>query len=152
MAHAAAGKTRNRREPRLRRRSRGSLCFCRAGARSAPIRAGVYQALAEANVLPTWIAGISIGAVNSAIIAGNPPENRVARLREFWEAVSTSPLGAFGIPIRRSVNLKDNATHRLVNQFQALGDRAARRAVVFRPPLSAAAHLRAAATETTQLL
>ena len=45
---------------------------------------GVYQALAEANVLPTWIAGISIGAVNSAIIAGNTPENRVARLREFW--------------------------------------------------------------------
>ena len=41
-------------------------------------QAGVYEALAEANVLPTWIAGISIGAVNSALIAGNAPEKRVA--------------------------------------------------------------------------
>jgi NTE family protein len=82
---------------------------------------GVYQALAEANVLPTWIAGISIGAVNSALIAGNPPEKRVARLREFWEAVSTSPLGAFAVPYSRSATLKDAATHRLVNQIHALG-------------------------------
>src|SRR5215467_16245060 len=36
-------------------------------------QAGVYQALAEANLHPDWIAGISIGAVNSALIAGNPP-------------------------------------------------------------------------------
>jgi hypothetical protein len=34
-----------------------------------------------------WVAGISIGAVNSALIAGNPPEKRVERLREFWETV-----------------------------------------------------------------
>jgi NTE family protein len=51
-------------------------------------QAGVYEALLEANVEPTWIAGISIGAINSAIIAGNPRETRVARLREFWELVS----------------------------------------------------------------
>lgn len=51
-------------------------------------QAGVYQALSEANIEPTWVAGISIGAVNSAIIAGNPPERRVERLREFWEMVS----------------------------------------------------------------
>src|ERR1700733_1715410 len=56
-------------------------------------QAGVYQALAEADLHPDWVAGISIGAINSAIIAGNPPEKRVARLREFWETVSTSPLG-----------------------------------------------------------
>src|SRR5262245_14654931 len=56
-------------------------------------QAGVYQALAEANLHPDWVSGISIGAVNSALIAGNPPEKRVERLREFWEAVSTSPLG-----------------------------------------------------------
>src|SRR5499425_511112 len=53
---------------------------------------GVYQALAEAKLQPDWVAGISIGAINSALIAGNPPEKRVERLREFWEAVSTSPL------------------------------------------------------------
>jgi NTE family protein len=51
-------------------------------------QAGVYEALLEADVEPTWIAGISIGAINSAIIAGNPRETRVARLREFWELVS----------------------------------------------------------------
>lgn len=51
-------------------------------------QAGVYETLAAANVEPTWIAGISIGAINSAIIAGNAPEDRVARLREFWEHAS----------------------------------------------------------------
>ncbi len=35
-------------------------------------QAGVYQALAEADIHPDWVAGISIGAINSAIIAGNP--------------------------------------------------------------------------------
>jgi NTE family protein len=51
-------------------------------------QAGVYEALAEHGVEPTWVAGISIGAINSAIIAGNPPEDRVARLRDFWELAS----------------------------------------------------------------
>ncbi|SFK39729.1 patatin-like phospholipase family protein [Caulobacter sp. UNC279MFTsu5.1] len=51
-------------------------------------QAGVYEALLDANVEPTWIAGISIGAINSAIIAGNPREHRVAKLRAFWELVS----------------------------------------------------------------
>ena len=40
-------------------------------------QAGVYQALAEADLHPDWVAGISIGAINSAIIAGNPPKQQV---------------------------------------------------------------------------
>ena len=52
-------------------------------------QAGAYEALAIAGHRPSWVAGISIGAVNSAIIAGNPPEKRVERLREFWERVSS---------------------------------------------------------------
>ncbi len=56
---------------------------------------GVYQGLAEANILPDWVAGISIGAINAAIIAGNPPERRVARLREFWEGVTEHPWTGF---------------------------------------------------------
>ena len=56
-------------------------------------QAGVYQALAEARLHPDWVAGISIGAINSAIIAGNAPEHRVDRLRAFWERVSEAPLG-----------------------------------------------------------
>src|SRR5882724_3256773 len=55
-------------------------------------QAGVYEALAEASLEPDWVAGISIGAINSAIIAGNPPEQRVAKLRAFWEGITANPL------------------------------------------------------------
>ena len=59
-------------------------------------QAGVYQKLLESGIEPTWISGISIGAINSAIIAGNAREQRVARLREFWELVSTASDGVPG--------------------------------------------------------
>ena len=75
-------------------------------------QAGVYQALAEADLHPNWVAGISIGAINAAIIAGNAPDKRVDRLREFWEAVSTSPLG---IPYFKSIELQNAFVHQLVN-------------------------------------
>ena len=55
---------------------------------------GVYQALAETGLHPDWVAGISIGAINSAIIAGNAPERRVERLRAFWELVSAPQGGS----------------------------------------------------------
>jgi len=55
-------------------------------------QAGVYQALSEAGLHPDWVAGISIGAINSALIAGNPPEARVEKLRKFWELVTMTPL------------------------------------------------------------
>ncbi len=45
---------------------------------------GVYQALHEAGVEPDWIIGTSIGAINAAIITGNKPEDRLAKLQEFW--------------------------------------------------------------------
>ena len=49
---------------------------------------GVYEALAGSDYLPDWVAGISIGAINAAIIAGNAPDRRVERLRQFWEGVT----------------------------------------------------------------
>ena len=52
-------------------------------------QAGVYAGLAESGEAPDWIAGVSIGAINATLIAGNPPERRVARLREFWESLSS---------------------------------------------------------------
>ena len=79
-------------------------------------QAGVYEALAEADLHPDWVAGISIGAINSAIIAGNPPKRRVDALREFWQMVSTSPLG---IPYFRRVEL-DDMQRQLVNQTRAM--------------------------------
>jgi NTE family protein len=51
-------------------------------------QAGVYEALACSEYLPDWVAGISIGAINAAIIAGNAPEHRVQRLRTFWEEIT----------------------------------------------------------------
>lgn len=78
---------------------------------------GVYQALAEANLQPDWVAGISIGAINSALIAGNPPETRVEKLREFWEAITISPIG---IPTLDSVDIPDDATRRMVNATRAM--------------------------------
>ncbi|SMF68844.1 patatin-like phospholipase family protein [Allosphingosinicella indica] len=55
-------------------------------------QAGVFEALADTAIEIDWVAGISIGAVNAAIIAGNPPESRVAKLRSFWnQATSALP-------------------------------------------------------------
>jgi NTE family protein len=54
-------------------------------------QAGVFEALSASDYPPDWVAGISIGAVNAAIIAGNPPERRVARLRQFWEGITAPP-------------------------------------------------------------
>ena len=52
-------------------------------------QAGAYQALSRHDFEPEWVAGISIGAINAAIIAGNDPGQRVKRLKEFWEMVSS---------------------------------------------------------------
>src|ERR1700758_298139 len=60
-------------------------------------QAGAYQALCHHDFEPDWIAGISIGAINAAIIAGNPREKRLERLKEFWNTVSApvswNPIG-----------------------------------------------------------
>ncbi|HEX4180917.1 MAG TPA: patatin-like phospholipase family protein [Caulobacteraceae bacterium] len=54
-------------------------------------QAGAYEGLAEIDVRPDWVAGISIGAINAAIIAGNAPSERLSKLREFWRQVSDGP-------------------------------------------------------------
>lgn len=55
-------------------------------------QAGVIEGLALAGIEPNWVAGISIGALNAAIVAGNPPERRVEQLRGFWETICRPPL------------------------------------------------------------
>ena len=52
-------------------------------------QAGVYQALHEDGIEPDWVCGVSIGAINSAIIAGNPPERRLERLQIFWDRITS---------------------------------------------------------------
>ncbi len=78
-------------------------------------QAGVYEALMERGIEPTWIAGISIGAINSAIIAGNPPAERVAKLKSFWEGI-TAPAAWAGpwTPLLTHNGLRD-----MVNQVSA---------------------------------
>src|SRR5262249_9600230 len=88
-----------------------TVLLLQGGGALGSYQAGVYQALAEATLHPDWVAGISIGAVNSALIAGNPPEKRVERLREFWEAVSAPPLGPLGIPYFPSFAIPDDSFH-----------------------------------------
>jgi NTE family protein len=79
---------------------------------------GVYEALAEADIHPNWIAGISIGAINAAIIAGNPPNSRIDRLREFWTQVTSSaPWDWSGNPF---VDLaRSDDARNLLNQMSA---------------------------------
>jgi NTE family protein len=59
-------------------------------------QAGVYEALAERGLEPDWIAGMSIGAINAAIIAGNALNDRIHRLREFWNLVTSDGWWPFG--------------------------------------------------------
>ena len=75
-------------------------------------QAGVYQALAEADLHPHWVAGISIGAINSALIAGNAKDQRVLRLREFWETVTQGP---FGLPYLAPMEIKNDFVHQFIS-------------------------------------
>jgi len=58
-------------------------------------QAGVYQALHEAGIEPDWIIGTSIGAINASVIAGNEPENRLPRLKQFWKKMEQNPIWNF---------------------------------------------------------
>jgi NTE family protein len=81
-------------------------------------QAGVYEALAEADVHPDWVAGISIGSINAAIIAGNPPEARVAKLKGFWDAITSAPwLDAWNVFGRDVIG--GDAGHKFIDQMAA---------------------------------
>jgi NTE family protein len=79
-------------------------------------QAGVYQALAETGLHPDWVVGISIGAINAAIIAGNAPDGRIDRLRAFWNAI-TSPAMGFSADLLGIFERGDART--LANQVSA---------------------------------
>jgi NTE family protein len=55
-------------------------------------QAGVYQALHEAGIEPDWIIGTSIGAINASLIAGNAPEDRLPKLKQFWKRMEQNPV------------------------------------------------------------
>ena len=62
-------------------------------------QAGVYEAMHEAGIAPDWIVGTSIGAINGALIAGNPPEARLEALRTFWHRVALRSCGFLQVRI-----------------------------------------------------
>lgn len=66
-----------------------TILVLQGGGALGSYQAGVFEAMVNARIEPTWVAGISIGAINSALIAGNAPEQRVDRLREFWNLISS---------------------------------------------------------------
>jgi NTE family protein len=79
-------------------------------------QAGVYEALTEAELYPDWIAGISIGAINGALIAGNAPEARVDKLRAFWEHITAKPCSDWS---ERLFPAKGDAARQWRNQMSA---------------------------------
>jgi NTE family protein len=84
----------NRRPWKPERCDRVGLLLQGGGALGA-YQAGVYEGLQTAGVEPDWLAGVSIGSINAALIAGNPPERRLPALREFWRMATLRPVWGF---------------------------------------------------------
>jgi NTE family protein len=93
-------------------------------------QAGVYATLAESGYEPDWIAGVSIGAINGALIAGNPPERRVERLRAFWELLTE------GVPAKPL--LEGDVVRGFFNEWSALASLAAGVRGFYRPRVPSA--------------
>ena len=76
-------------------------------------QAGVFEGMHEQGFAPDWVTGVSIGAINGALIVGNAPEKRLERLREFWDRVSSTVPGielSHWDPLRIEVNQLSAAT------------------------------------------
>ena len=73
-----------------------AVLVLQGGGALGAFQVGAYEAMHEAGIEPDWVIGTSIGAINGAIIAGNPPEQRVARLHAFWEGVQQT--SGHGVP------------------------------------------------------
>ena len=81
---------------------------------------GVYQALHEAKIQVSWICGTSIGGINGALIAGNQPERRVERLREFWDAITRPPICIPDPALFAALSWKGSGPAHLTDRLSAL--------------------------------
>lgn len=104
--------------------SKNALVLQGGGALGA-YQAGVYEALIGAHVDIDWVAGISIGSINAAIIAGNPPESRIERLRQFWERITSH--------MPRHVPQFGDASRQIYNRMSALSSVLAGQSGFFTP-------------------
>ena len=82
-------------------------------------QAGVYEALEGADLVPDWVAGISIGAINAALIAGNAPHERAGKLRAFWELISTKPFWPGVHDFLSNAVSRSQRFHSVLNQLSA---------------------------------
>ena len=92
------------------RRTEECILVLQGGGALGAYQAGVYEAMHASYGLFDWVAGISIGAINAALIAGNPHPRRVERLREFWELVSSSHGGPMFAPTTAGRDLLNDAS------------------------------------------
>ena len=93
-----------------------TILVLQGGGALGAYQAGVFEALSKVYREPSWLAGISIGAINAALIAGNPPKERVERLREFWTLVSSSLAAPVLAPdsVGRDFLNESSATHAML--------------------------------------
>ena len=74
-----------------KQKDRQIVLVLQGGGALGAYQAGVYHALHEHGIEPDWIIGTSIGAINASLIAGNPHESRLERLKEFWTRMAYRP-------------------------------------------------------------
>jgi predicted acylesterase/phospholipase RssA len=80
-----------------RKAATASRWVLQGGGALGAYQADVYQALHESGIEPDWVSGVSIGAINAAIIAGNVPDRRLSRLRTFWELITDRKIWPFTV-------------------------------------------------------
>lgn len=97
--HPMAARRKDQRATSPRARHEHTVLLLQGGGALGAYQAGVYEGMHDHGLAPDWVTGVSIGAINAALIAGNPPDKRVERLREFWDRVSS------GMPIVASTHV-----------------------------------------------
>lgn len=88
--------TEARRSEKKKSEERQIVLVLQGGGALGAYQAGVYHALHEHGIEPDWIIGTSIGAINASLIAGNPTNERLHKLKEFWTRMAYRP--PFGMP------------------------------------------------------
>src|SRR5262249_40995789 len=88
-----------------------TVLLLQGGGALGAYQAGVFEGMHAHGLAPDWVTGVSIGAINAALIAGNAPDKRVERLREFWDRVSS------GMPIVPST--QTDPVHIAINRLSA---------------------------------
>ena len=102
-------------------RDEDCILVLQGGGALGAYQAGVFEAMGQSWSEPDWVAGTSIGAINAALIAGNPAHRRVERLREFWDLVSSSASPPFFAPMASLMNPRESLNEASAAQVLLFG-------------------------------